>query len=430
MKVKLIFANIIASAIVAFAQPNISSWQLNTTGATGKYWNMPGPSLVTMTDSAGITKLCYSSSYVYVRTKSLAGNFTMGPAVNPNDPIAQNYTIRFPKTPTQQTGTKTTVPNGGGIGLAVNGVLIYGMRSADSYKSTTNTNTTSGDGKWHCDAWYNEKNSMDTSGNAHSDGSGKYHYHANPKSLYTYPSAAHSPILGFAIDGYPIYGPYGYTTPTSSVSAIKKMVSSYQLRSISTRTAYADGTLTSPPGPTVSAQFALGMYTEDYEYISASGDLDDLNGRYCVTPEYPSGTYAYFMTVDNAGTPAHPYLLATEYYGVITTGDAAINFGKAGIPTTGVTCVTSTSTKLDEMIKETDNVLIYPNPAADQINIRVKNNNYKTYTISDVLGKIILSGNLNSTEESISINDLENGIYFILLTDKSNNKEAIRFIKN
>jgi hypothetical protein len=429
MKVKLLFNTLLFAAAISHAQPNVTSWQLNTTGAVGKYWDNPGPTLVTMTDSSGITKLCYSTSYVYVRTKSLAGNFTMGPSANPNDPIAQNYTIRFPKTPTQQTGTKTAVPSGGAIGLAVNGVLIYGVKSADSYKTSTNTNTGTGDGNWHCDAWYNEKLSMDTSGNAHSDGAGKYHYHANPKRLYTYPSTTHSPIMGYALDGNPIYGPYGYTTPTNSLSAIKRLVSSYQLRSITTRTAYANGTVTSPAGPAVGTSFPLGMYTEDFEYVSASGDLDDLNGRYCVTPEYPTGTYAYFMTVDNTGSPAHPYLLAYEYYGVITAGDAGPNLGKAGIPTTGVTCVTTVS-GMESISTENNEITIYPNPASNQLNIELKNYKYKKLTITDMLGKTIMAQDMNSLEESVSVAELVPGVYFVLLTDELNNTEAIRFVKN
>jgi hypothetical protein len=427
MKTKLLFILLLASEF-SIAQPNITSWQLNTTGAKGKYWDMPGPTLVNMTDSSGITKLCYSSTYVYVRTRDLAGNFTMGPANNPNDPVAQNYTIRFPKTPAQQTGTKTAVPKGGGIGLAVNGVLIYGMRSADSYKSSTNTNTGTGDGKWNCDAWYTEKTTMDTSGNAHSDATGKYHYHANPKKLYTYPATAHSPIIGYAIDGYPIYGPYGYSTATNSLSAVKRMVSSYQLRSITTRTAYANGTVTSPAGPNVSTTFPLGMYVEDYQYVSGLGDLDDMNGRYCVTPEYPGGTYAYFMTVDNTGTPAHPYLLAVEYYGVVTPGDSGPNFGKAGIPTSGVTCVTSV-TGIEKIVSENNDITIYPNPAHDKINIALHAGQYDHASVVDMLGKTVLSQELTGTHASISLSTLEQGVYFILISGNGNNAQAIRFVK-
>ncbi|MDF2449735.1 MAG: hypothetical protein K0R26_2239 [Bacteroidota bacterium] len=428
MKINVLTAVLLA-AISVHSQPNINSWHLNTTGAKGKYWDNPGPILVTMSDSAGITKLCYSSSYVYVRTRDLAGNFTMGPSLNPNDPVAQNYTIRFPRNPVQQTGSQTAVPLGGGIGLAVNGVLLYGSRSADSYKSSTNNNSMTGDGKWHCDAWYNEKNTMDTSGNAHADPSGKYHYHANPKRLYTYPSTSHSPIMGYAIDGFPIYGPYGYSTATNSLSNVARMTSSYQLRSISTRTAYANGTITSPSGPNVSTSFPLGMYVEDYEYVNSSGTLDVMNGRYCVTPDYPAGTYAYFMTVDNTGNPAYPYLLAINYYGVVTAGDAGINFGNSAIPTTGVTCLTSV-TKVGEIIKENENFLLYPNPVNEQLTIDLKNGDYKTYTVMDLLGHVVLKGHLNTGLGNITVEALDNGIYFIVLSNLDHDTQAVRFIKN
>ena len=37
--------------------------------------------------------------------------------------------------------------------------------------------------------------------------------------------------------------------------------------------------------------------------------LDQNNGRFCVTPEYPNGTYAYFSTVDKASfEPTFPYI--------------------------------------------------------------------------------------------------------------------------
>jgi hypothetical protein len=428
MKVKYLLA-LILPATIACAQPNITSWQLNTTGAKGKYWAVPGPTLVTMTDSSGITKLCYTSTHLYVRTRSLAFNYTMGPSVNPNLPQAQNYTFKIPKVPAQQTGTKTAVPSGGAVGLAINGVLLYGNRSSDSYKSSTNSNTGSGDNQWHCDAWYNEKNSMDTSGTGHSDGSGKYHYHANPRRLYTDPSSAHSPILGYAIDGYPVYGPFGYSTPSNSLSSVVRMESSYQLRSISTRTAFSGGGISSPAGPSVSVTFPLGMYVEDYEYQSGSGDLDDLNGRVCVTPEYPSGTYAYFMTTDNAGSPAYPYMLASYYYGVITAGDAGPNLGNAGMPTSGLTCVTTNPSGSGEISTENEEVTIYPNPTTQRINVVVRNNRFVKCSIADVTGKILRAEDLTEGEKSMLVSDLQNGIYFLMLNDNNGNTEAIRFIK-
>ena len=44
-------------------------------------------------------------------------------------------------------------------------------------------------------------------------------------------------------------------------------------------------------------------------------DLDEYNGRWCVTPEFPSGTYAYFVAIDSNGTPVFPYDIGRAFYG-------------------------------------------------------------------------------------------------------------------
>ena len=60
----------------------------------------------------------------------------------------------------------------------------------------------------------------------------------------------------------------------------------------------------------------LGTYIEDYEYVEGLGDLDRYNGRFCVTPEYPNGTYCYFTTITGTtGNPAYPYFIGSEFYG-------------------------------------------------------------------------------------------------------------------
>jgi hypothetical protein len=58
----------------------------------------------------------------------------------------------------------------------------------------------------------------------------------------------------------------------------------------------------------VDARAPLGTFHEDYEYVPGSGDLDEFNGRTVQTPEYPEGVYAYFLTVDDEGQLAFPYL--------------------------------------------------------------------------------------------------------------------------
>src|SRR5205085_3838878 len=83
-------------------------------------------------------------------------------------------------------------------------------------------------------------------------------------------------------------------------------------------TTLADGTSLSPSqyGPSTSS-VALGSYLEDFQYVQGEGQLDQYNGRFTVTPEYPKGTYAYFTTIDSAGKAAYPYIVGPQYYGVV-----------------------------------------------------------------------------------------------------------------
>lgn len=111
----------------------------------------------------------------------------------------------------------------------------------------------------------------------------------------------HSPILGWAYDGHPIYGPYGYADPASAASNIKRLVSGYKLR---------DTLLPNRPN---STNYPKGSFIQDYIYVSSLGDLDIHNGRFCVTPEFPNGTYAYFLTVGAAGEPIYPYIVGPTY---------------------------------------------------------------------------------------------------------------------
>jgi hypothetical protein len=122
-------------------------------------------------------------------------------------------------------------------------------------------------------------------------------------------STKHSPIIGWAYDGNPIYGPYGYVSKQGGI--ISPMKSGYELDVSS---------LEQRPN------FPLGFFVEDYKYSSKSDEtfLDENNGRFCITPEYPNGTYAYFSTInadsiDNSGVfkncrrPIFPYLIGNYF---------------------------------------------------------------------------------------------------------------------
>lgn len=115
----------------------------------------------------------------------------------------------------------------------------------------------------------------------------------------------HSKILGISADGYPVYGPYGYVRASDATSGIKRIVTGYTLNSAETRIGTEASNTTLYP---------LGIFIEDYSF-TASGDLDQHNGRFCVTPDYPLGTYAYFVTLNSSLLPVYPYVIGNTYFG-------------------------------------------------------------------------------------------------------------------
>jgi|GEM_PF-681991 len=341
----VLFSLFLFSIAVYGQEPILDYWHYNTTGLTGSYWqnigNNNNPSFVfnTMTDSADILEVCYTSTDVYIRTEGITAN--MGQFTNPGVPTAQGETIILPRYPTQELGPRQAVNNVSSIGLLINGVAIFGKGDASSWDNMTQSNIMAGgQGLWNGDAWYGEGMSLDTALGAHPQQQGVYHTHATPFRLYD-DNSLHSGIVGFAFDGYPVYGPFGYDDPMDSTSAIVRIESSYQLRNISVREVLPDGTVlaSNEYGPDVTPMHPLGEFVEDYEYISGLGHLDEFNGRFCYTPEYPNGTYAYFTATDPAGAPTFPYYLGLEYYGEAYTNRGA----PPQIPANAI-CITAPTT--------------------------------------------------------------------------------------
>ena len=76
----------------------------------------------------------------------------------------------------------------------------------------------------------------------------------------------------------------------------------------------AFGVNSNQSGPSVSSSYPLDRYMEDNDYLGDHGyvqgvdfDLEEYNGQWCVTPEFPNGTYAYFVSISSNGTPTFPY---------------------------------------------------------------------------------------------------------------------------
>lgn len=191
---------------------------------------------------------------------------------NPHSIQKKNYRLKVRVNP-KKNGRATPIRNQP-FGIALNGVLMD-PGTAEAWQN----NRRSG---WNYEAKGGAcKLGLDRH-NAHVQPDGTYHYHGIPKGLVASSGGSRTPaLIGYAADGFPIYGQHGYSDPTRK-SGMTKLRSSYAVKS---------GTRSGGPGGRYN-----GTFTQDWAYISGRGDLDQCNGRFAVTPEYPHGTYHYVLT--------------------------------------------------------------------------------------------------------------------------------------
>ncbi len=192
---------------------------------------------------------------------------------NPNAIKAVNVNTSYSLTPAMAANTTAIAHK---VGYANNGVALD-PSTAESYQNA---------GVWKIEALNQSYFAFGVdSSNAHVQPDGAYHYHGMPEGLVTKQGKGQAmTLVAFAADGFPIYARYGYTTATNASSAIKVISASYRLKTTAS---------TGRPATTVAA---MGTFTQDYEYVAGLGDLDECNGRFGVTPEFPSGIYHYYIT--------------------------------------------------------------------------------------------------------------------------------------
>lgn len=197
---------------------------------------------------------------------------------NPNGITEQNYRFKIPANPVV---TGEIIPLGlHDFGLGLNGVPFDPI-AAEWYLGDRN-------GGWQYEAMSGAVELGLDENHAHVQPSGAYHYHALPSFLLSdlhLSSEEHSPLIGWAADGFPIYALYGYSDSQDKGSRIVEKTSSYRLK---------EGHR--PSGGNNPGGHYDGTFVADYEYVKGAGTLDECNGQVTVTPEFPDGTYAYFLT--------------------------------------------------------------------------------------------------------------------------------------
>jgi hypothetical protein len=192
---------------------------------------------------------------------------------NPNAVTPQRYEFRMPLRP-RPSGRITP------LGIWPFGIALNGIPFDPNDSEYWNNDPRSG---WQYELLSRAVQLGFDRDNAHVKPNGSYHYHGLPYDLLEQYQYQSKPVLiGYAADGYPIYGPYGYLEANSARSGVIKLRTSFRIRQ-GERSKGPDGRHD-------------GMFIRDYEYVHGLGDLDTCNGRTGVTPEYPSGTYHYVIT--------------------------------------------------------------------------------------------------------------------------------------
>jgi len=293
--------------------PRITYWVFNLDGHHGHSTNAAINAAVSMIFADVYpAQTRYTSANVYLLATGIP-TYDVGPFPdgNPNIPSNQNRLFRIPRSP-QPAGSPTNTGLGA-IGVWVNGVVLFNPKDAHSYINQ---------GIWNQNAVVVEADGFDAA-LGHPAMGGVYHHHQRPVALVAQLGdipGVHSPMVGYAFDGFPIYGPYAYANPDGT-GGITRIRSSYRLRDFTVRQTLPDGTPlpANQWGPAVAPTYVLGYYIEDFEYVAGLGDLDQHNGRTCITPEFPGGTYTYFTTTNDDDTSAYPYTVGPQYYGVVAT---------------------------------------------------------------------------------------------------------------
>lgn len=439
-KITIAFGALLMSITSMFAQTNpaITSWLQNTT-TTGSYYMSGNSTTISNNILVNCQMVEYSTNNVFIHTKGIP-SYPTGPFLdgNPSQAEDQDAFFKFPLNPTQNSGTPTATTMGN-IGVFINGVALFDYRDGVAWNPTTNS-LCGGPGNppcpggpgatmdWNRDAILAEMSGFDCS-KGH-PAMGNYHHHQNPSAfdldlnvvsticnlydadgLYAIDSTQHSPLIGFAYDGFPIYGSYGYAN-TDGTGGIVRIKSSYQLK-----TTRGTGNVPS------ETSWPLGTFREDYEYVNHSSQsdyLDEHNGRFCVTPEYPNGIYCYFTTVDSNWNSAYPYAVGPTFYGVYQ--DRKVNLVDEN------TTVYDATLSTVESDLENKNIKIFPNPTSDFIAIQIGGLNLQDLNIEmyDMQGKLIQEKTLKSgqTIGYFDIQTLYSGTYLIKIS--TNNMSLTR----
>lgn len=288
------------------------------------------------------------------------------------------------------------------FGVGLNGIFYSGWGAMWFVNPQTMEENTD----WNVEAAFQFNMDYNT---AHSNGDGEYHYHGTPFNYYqndlNIDGSAHSPLIGYAADGFPMYYKYVYSDPLDSRSEITSIASGYTLKPGNRP---GDG-ITAPDGA------YDGLYVEDYEFTKTEGPIDDCNGRFGVTPDFPQGTYYYVVTDDWPGFPRC-------FYGTVV--DNSFRIGPACPESTAEIDCSPASTNSVKILDGLE-LKLYPNPTGNYISIEGQTTaNITQLSIYNSRGQVLHHSKTDFGR--INLSQWSAGTYFMQIT--AGNTEITRKI--
>jgi hypothetical protein len=191
-----------------FGQAADTTWAVNT---------IPSDILGIQVDAA--------RTYALVYYAGIPDYYITQPGIG-NEPTNQYGILKIPVTPTDATSSLHALTSSSNVGVFVNGSGIFNYTDTFSWQN---------EGTWSYDAFKAEAASINDDG-AHATPTGTFHNHIQSAKVleqlndpFALGNSEHSLLIGYGLDGNPVYGPLGYTT-TNGSDQLKVLRSSYVKR--------------------------------------------------------------------------------------------------------------------------------------------------------------------------------------------------------
>ena len=243
------------------------------------------------------------------------------------------------------------------------------------------------------------------------DARSRFGYVGLPRELLTrlgddLQGGGHSPIIGWAFDGNPIYGPFGYANGVDDSEGFQKQFTAYVLQDDRSDIIATGGTEPALIPPSIN-QYPMGTFIEDYKYdpIGAAirggrlkaedekllmteldeyinyqsyipGVLDGNNGKVCNTPEfpkelYPDGVYVYFVSTFGESM-SYPYIIGGDFYHRPVSQNLTLVDGDTNIKPNnnlaGAYDITPVTVDIDDISRYRNNIL---NSTKDEVELDI-----------------------------------------------------------